>query len=146
VTGTDRPAFAQLNLTTSDMAAAVAFYARLGLEPTVTPGGTHAEAMLHDGISIEWDTIESVRNWDSHPPASTGSSNVIGFALPAREAVDALYAELTAAGYRGHQVPHDAFFGARFAIVDDPDGNPVGLMSPISPEHRHWPPRPAPSS
>jgi catechol 2,3-dioxygenase-like lactoylglutathione lyase family enzyme len=146
VTETDRPVFAQLNLITSDMAAAVAFYTLLGLEPTVTPDGVHAEATLHEGVSIEWDSRESVGNWDSRPPASTGSSNVIGFALPSREAVDALYAELTAAGYRGHQVPHDAFFGARLAIVDDPDGNPVGLMSPMSAEFRYWPPRPAPSS
>lgn len=138
------PAFAQLNLITADMDAAVAFYSRLGIVPEVT-AGMHAEAQLHDGITIEWDTIESVPTWDSRPPSSTGGSTVIGFALPARDAVDALYAELTAAGYRGHQIPHDAFFGARYAIVDDPDGNPVALMSPISPEFRHWPPRPAPS-
>lgn len=145
MTGAGGAVFAQLDLITSDMAAAVAFYARLGLTPEVTPDGVHAEATVHDGITIEWDTIESVTNWDSRPPATTGGSTVIGFALPSREAVDALYAELTADGYSGHQVPHDAFFGARYAIVDDPDGNPVGLMSPISAEYRQWPPRPAPS-
>jgi uncharacterized glyoxalase superfamily protein PhnB len=139
------PAFAQLNLITADMDAAIAFYSRLGLAPALSPDGVHAEARLHEGISIEWDTIASVPNWDSRPPASGGGSTVIGFTLAARDAVDALYAELTAAGYRGHQIPYDAFFGARYAIVDDPDGNPVALMSPISPEHRHWPPRPAPS-
>jgi uncharacterized glyoxalase superfamily protein PhnB len=138
-------AFVQLNLITSDLDAAIAFYSRLGVVPEVTEG-VHAEARLHDGVTIEWDTVDSVATWDSHQPASTGGSTVIGFALPARDAVDALYAELTAAGYHGHQVPHDAFFGARYAIVDDPDGNPVALMSPISAEHRHWPPRPAPSA
>ena len=139
------PLFAQLDLITADMAATVAFYARLGLTPEVTPDGVHAEARVHDGVTIEWDTIESVTNWDSRPPAATGGSTVIGFAVQSREAVDDLYAELTGAGYRGHQMPHDAFFGARYAIVDDPDGNPVGLMSPVSAEYRHWPPRAAPS-
>ena len=38
---------------------------------------------------------------------------------------------LTAAGYRGCEPPYDAFFGARYAVVEDPDGNDVGLMSPI---------------
>jgi uncharacterized glyoxalase superfamily protein PhnB len=146
MTAAGTPVFAQLNLITSDMAAAVAFYARLGLTPEVTPDGVHAEAQIRDGVTIEWDTVESVANWDSRPAAGTGGSTVLSFALPSREAVDALYAELTATGYRGHQVPHDAFFGARYAIVDDPDGNPVGLMSRISAEYRHWPPRPAPST
>jgi hypothetical protein len=50
--------------------------------------------------------------------------------LPARQAVDDRYAELTSAGYRGRQSPFDAFWGARDAIVADPDGNDVGLMSP----------------
>lgn len=49
-----------------------------------------------------------------------------------------------AAGYRGRQRPYDAFWGARYAIVDDPDGNGIGLMSPVDDEHRSWPPGPAP--
>src|SRR5438094_640143 len=69
---------------------------------------------------------------------------VIGFGVASREEVDRLYQELTATGYRGQQRPYDAFWGARYAIVEDPDGNPVGLMSPSDPEHRSWPPGPAP--
>ncbi len=30
----------------------------------------------------------------------------------------------------------DAFWGARYAIVEDPDGNPVGIMSPADPAKR----------
>ena len=67
---------------------------------------------------------------------------MLGFSLASPEAVDEMYAELTGAGYRGHQPPYDAFWGARYAIVDDPDGNPVGLMSPIEEELKYWPPRP----
>ena len=37
-------------------------------------------------------------------------------------------------GYAGLQPPHDAFWGARYAIIEDPDGIAVGLMSPISPD------------
>jgi catechol 2,3-dioxygenase-like lactoylglutathione lyase family enzyme len=55
----------------------------------------------------------------------------LGISLPSREAVDERYADLTAAGYTGCQPPYDAFWGARYAIVEDPDGNDVGLMSPI---------------
>jgi hypothetical protein len=57
-----------------------------------------------------------------------------------REAVDQRYAELTAAVYPGRQPPFEAFWGARYAIVTDPDGNDVGLMSPIDESRRTWPP------
>ena len=65
---------------------------------------------------------------------------VIGFSLPAREAIDKRYAELTSAGYAARQPPFDAFWGARWAIVADPDGNDIGLMSPIDQSRRTWPP------
>jgi catechol 2,3-dioxygenase-like lactoylglutathione lyase family enzyme len=38
----------------------------------------------------------------------------------------------------------DAFCGSRYAIVDDPDGNPLGLMSPSDDAKRFWPPREPP--
>jgi uncharacterized glyoxalase superfamily protein PhnB len=47
-----------------------------------------------------------------------------------RESVDRLHAELTAAGRASRQEPFDAFFGSRYAVVEDPDGNLVGLKSP----------------
>ncbi len=40
------------------------------------------------------------------------------------------YAELTSAGYRGRQPPFDAFWGARYAIVADPDTQICSLGSP----------------
>jgi hypothetical protein len=46
---------------------------------------------------------------------------------------------------RGRQPPFDAFWGARYAIVADPDGNDVGLMSPIDESRRTWPPEESPA-
>jgi Glyoxalase/Bleomycin resistance protein/Dioxygenase superfamily len=43
---------------------------------------------------------------------------------------------ITAAGYRGQQPPYDAFWGARYAVIEDPDGNAVGIMSPVDPDRR----------
>ena len=65
---------------------------------------------------------------------------VLGFRLPSNDAVDERYAELTAAAYTGRQPPFDAFWGARYAIVADPDGNDVGLMGPIEESRRFMPP------
>ncbi len=65
---------------------------------------------------------------------------VVGFHVPSRSGVDELYAKLTDAGYAGLQAPINAFWGSRYAIVEDPDGVAVGLMSPVSPEMRSPPP------
>lgn len=140
------PVFAQLNVVVADMAASLDFYRRLGLAPNGTPDGAHAEASLPGGLSIEWDSAEFASVWDSGSRGPAAGGIVLGFSLPNRDAVDGLYAELTGAGYRGRQRPYNAFWGSRYAIVDDPDGNGVGLMSPIETDQRHWPPTPAPAT
>ncbi len=136
----DRPVIDQLNLVVRDMEASLAFYRLLG----VAPGETTAEWASHHrnaeaGIDLDFDSVSFARHWDA---GSTGPTVVIGFKLPSRQAVDDLFAELIAAGHRGRQEPWDAFWGARYAVVEDPDGNPVGLMSPVDPAMRspHDPP------
>jgi uncharacterized glyoxalase superfamily protein PhnB len=76
-----------------------------------------------------------MRNDEPNDQAGT----VLGFSLASRELVDARYAELIDAGYTGRQAPYDAFWGSRYAIVEDPDGRDVGLMSPPDPERRYVP-------
>lgn len=70
---------------------------------------------------------------------------VLGWQVASRNAVDATYDEMTTAGYAGVQVPYDAFWGARYAIVADPDGNHVGIMSPSDESRKYWPPTPTPA-
>jgi uncharacterized glyoxalase superfamily protein PhnB len=65
---------------------------------------------------------------------------VVGFGVSSRDDVDRLHAEMTGAGYRSLQAPHNAFWGARYAIIEDPDGIAVGLMSEMSDEYRSPPP------
>jgi uncharacterized glyoxalase superfamily protein PhnB len=42
-------------------------------------------------------------------------------------------------GYRGQQPLYDAFWGARYAVIEDPGGNAVWIMSPIDPDRRSQP-------
>jgi len=139
-------AFSHLNLIVRDMNATVAFYQRLGLTIQTSPDGAHSSADLPGGMQIEWDTAEFAAIWDSSSRGPVAGGSVICFAVSARTEVDDLYARLIAAGYRGHQRPYDACWGSRFAIIDDPDGMAVGLMSPQEDEHKYWPPRQAPSA
>ena len=98
------------------------------------------------GFSLELDTAESARLWHTGWRADPASATVVlGFVLPTRQAVDDRYAGLTSAGYQGRQPPFDAFWGARYAIVADPDGYDVGLMSPVKESRRTWPPRQSPA-
>jgi uncharacterized glyoxalase superfamily protein PhnB len=141
------PDLHMLNLIVGDMPASLGFYRRLGAAvPDGTEPGAHVQLRMPGGFSLELDTAESARVWHAGwraDPASAGV--VIGFALPSREAVDERYAELTSAGYQGRQPPFDAFWGARYAIVADPDGNDVGLMSPVDESRRTWPPEESPA-
>jgi uncharacterized glyoxalase superfamily protein PhnB len=49
-----------------------------------------------------------------------------------RSEVDATYKRLTSAGYEGHLQPFDAFWAHRYAVVHDPDGNPVDFFYPLA--------------
>jgi uncharacterized glyoxalase superfamily protein PhnB len=144
----NEPDLHMLNVVVGDMAASLAFYRRLGVAVPESDeaSGPHVQLRMPGGLSLELDTAESARLWHAGWRADPASVDVVlGFALASREAVDERYAELTAAGYVGRQPPFDAFWGARYAIVADPDGNDVGLMSPVDDSRRMWPPEESPA-
>jgi catechol 2,3-dioxygenase-like lactoylglutathione lyase family enzyme len=140
------PVLKGLNLVVRDMNATLAFYRRLGLEIPdsgvwrTETGAHHVEVAMPNGLDLDFDSAELARSYNAGWQPDGGSRSVIGFSLPTREAVDARYTELTSAGYTGLQPPYDAFWGARYAIIQDPDGNHVGLMSPLDPSRRSDPP------
>jgi len=139
-----RPVLSQLNVVTRDFDASLAFYRALGLEipESASPpdGIRHLEVAFGVGVTLELDNHQLAQTYNSGWRRSGGSRVLLGFAVPTRDDVDQRYAALIAAGYEGRQVPYDAFWGARYAIVADPDGNDVGLMSPIDQSRRSWPP------
>ena len=137
-----------LNVIVGDMPASIDFYRRLGVAVPdgVDTSGVHVQLRMPGGFSLELDRAESAQVWHAGWRADPASVHVvIGFAMASPEAVDERYADLTAAGYVGRQPPFDAFWGARYAIVADPDGNDVGLMSPIDETRRTWPPTESPA-
>jgi catechol 2,3-dioxygenase-like lactoylglutathione lyase family enzyme len=141
----ERPVLNQLNLVARDFDATLAFYRRLGLdvEERSAPDfrQRHAEIVLASGFVLELDDEPLARLYNAGwRRAGGGTRALIGFSLPTREAVDRRYAELLAAGHAGRQPPYDTFWGARYAIVADPDGREVGLMSPPDERRRSWPP------
>jgi uncharacterized glyoxalase superfamily protein PhnB len=140
-----KPVLDQLNVVVGDMPAMLDFYERLGVDVDRTPAPwakDHVTTKQAGAIDFDFDSSEFATKWNQG--WSTGQTGVvIGFRFEAREAVDETYADLVAAGYTGQQAPWDAFWGARYAIVADPDGNSVGLMSPSDPSRRTAPPDPS---
>ena len=137
----------QLNIVSDDLDATIAFYRRLGIamgEPARTSAGEpfHVNSEGSDGALLEADSSAFARAWNAgwmDEPDLAGRV-LIGVHVASRAEVDRLYGEATAAGHRGLQPPVDAFWGARFAIVEDPNGIAVGLMSPRDGPHGPPPP------
>ncbi len=141
----------QLNIVSGDPAASVAFYRRLGVDIAETqiwrtPTGVHhvgaSDPSGDRAIHLDLDSAAFAQRWN------TGWADrddlrgrvVVGFSVSTRAEVDEIYRDMTGAGYRGLQPPYDAFWGARYAVIEDPDGVAVGLMSPIEPDRKSAPP------
>lgn len=123
-----------IGVVVEDMARSLAFYRHLGLDiPTDADGEGHVETVLPGGLRLAWDTIEVVRSFDPAWTPPTGSSRVsLAFLLDSPADVDRTYDELVSLGYEGHRPPWDAFWGQRYAVVHDPDGNGVDLFAPLN--------------
>ena len=127
-----KPTPAAVEVVVADMAASLAFYRRLGLDiPAEADTEPHVDADL-GGLRLMFDTRETILSFDpGWTPAAGGHRMGLGFACDTPAAVDAAYADLTGAGAEGHLAPWDAFWGMRYAVVHDPDGNPVDLFAPL---------------
>lgn len=127
--------FSMVDLTAADVIKTVEFYRRVGVdiphENVWHEDGTahHVEAPLADGFVLGIDPKEPTARYDTNDERGP----YLIFTVDTREDVDAKYAELTSAGYVGHLEPFEAFWGSRYAVVDDPDANYV--MGPSDRPH-----------
>lgn len=134
--------FTGLNLICADVDATIAFYALLGVtwgEDLIwrTATGAHHVSGVEVGSSAELE-LDSAALGEAY--GAGDATTLLGFGVPSREAVDEVHQRLVDAGHPSRIAPHDAFWGARFAIVADPDGRAVGLLSPRDPDRGGPPP------
>jgi len=143
-----KPVLNQVDLVVRDMEATLAFYRALGVEipesaiwRTAT-GAHHVDVPMPGGLFLHFDSAALAKAYDRgwREPSGSGTRNVLSFKLASREDVDRIHEQLAGLGYRSSQPPYDAFWGARYAIVEDPDGNHIGLMSESDPARRAAPP------
>jgi|SRR5215211_7086367 len=127
------PSLNVIGLVVADMAKSLAFYRRLGLDlPETADSEPHVEATLPGGLRLAWDTAETIRTFDpGWTPPSGSPRAALAFLCDDPAEVDRVYRDLTQAGYEGHKEPWDAFWGHRYAVIHDPDGNSVDLFAPL---------------
>jgi uncharacterized glyoxalase superfamily protein PhnB len=129
------PSLNVIGVIVSDMQTAINFYQRLGLQFPRDPdreGHGHVEATLPGGLRFTLDTEESIRSFDPDwSPPSGGHRVTVAFFCESPTDVDRVYRELIDAGAEGHNEPWDAFWGQRYAQINDPDGNIVDLFASL---------------
>jgi uncharacterized glyoxalase superfamily protein PhnB len=123
-----------VSIVVADMGRSLAFYRLLGLDvPADADSQPHVEAALPGGMRVLWDTEETIRSFEPgfqrHGKGNDGMS--LAFELDSPAEVDALYDELIGLGHHSEMKPWDAFWGQRYAVVKDPDGNGVDLFSAL---------------
>jgi catechol 2,3-dioxygenase-like lactoylglutathione lyase family enzyme len=127
------PTLNAIGLVVADMAKSLAFYRRLGLDiPDSADAEPHVEVRLPGGLRLLVDTADTIRSFDpSWSPAQGSPRMGLAFQCADPAEVDRTYADLVKAGYEGHKEPWDAFWGQRYALVHDPDGNGVDLFATL---------------
>jgi uncharacterized glyoxalase superfamily protein PhnB len=140
------PVLDQLNIVSANMRETMNFYRLLGVEIPEPPVGRSGEPFHVNcetgGMHFDLDSDAFARVWNEswRDRAELGGRVVVGFTVETREEVDRLHARLIQAGHRSLQKPWDAFWGSRYAMVEDPNGIAVGLMSPQDKSKSYWPP------
>ena len=121
-----------IELAVREMAASFRFYRMLGVDiPEGQEDQPHVDVTMPEGYRIAWDTEELIRQISPDWVAPTGQRITLAFRCDTPADVDALYQRIVAAGFGGEKEPWDAFWGQRYAVVTDPDGNHVDLFAAL---------------
>ena len=120
-----------LGIVVGDMATSIRFYRLLGVDLPETPGEGHVEAALPSGVRLMLDSEEVVLSFRPDWARETGNQLSLAFECSSPAEVDETYARATGAGFNGEKEPWDAFWGQRYAQLQDPDGVPVDLYAAL---------------
>ena len=120
-----------VGMSVKDVPRAIRFYRLLGLAfPDAATGEDYVEVKTNGyRISLNAQSLEKEMNPDWAPPR--GQRMGLAFLCESPAQVDETYAKVVAAGHKGVKEPWDAFWGQRYALVEDPDGAHVSLFCPL---------------
>lgn len=113
------------------MARTIQFYRLLGLDVPETPDEGHIDTFLPNGVRFMLDTEETMHSFRPDWTRARGNQVGLAFECESPAQVDEFYALVTGAGFHGEKEPWDAFWGQRYAELEDPDGVPVHLYAAL---------------
>jgi catechol 2,3-dioxygenase-like lactoylglutathione lyase family enzyme len=125
------PQLNALGIVVSDMARSIAFYRLLGLDVPETPDEGHVDTFLPNGVRFMLDSEETIKSFRPEWTRAAGNQLGLAFECASPAEVDEVYTCATGAGHHGEKEPWDAFWGQRYAQLQDPDGIPVDLYASL---------------
>jgi catechol 2,3-dioxygenase-like lactoylglutathione lyase family enzyme len=122
-----------IGIVVRDMSRSLRFYRLLGLDiPEGQEREPYVQVITPNGYRISWNVLDMIKQIDPAWVEPVGHRMELAFKCDSPAEVDAVHGKLVDAGYYSHKQPWDAFWGQRYAIVDDPDGNHVSLFAALS--------------
>ncbi|ANZ95342.1 glyoxalase [Brochothrix thermosphacta] len=114
-----------------DMKASLAFYRALGFS---FPDNAEKEAYVEvdqGGVRLSFNTEEMVTPLFGELEKPKGQRIELAFLCENVQELDRLYDNVIAKGYQGVREPWDAFWGQRYCILENVDGNLISLFVPL---------------
>ena len=124
------PELNAIGIVSSDLAASIAFYRLLGVD-FPEEGEGHIEATLPSGARFMLDSEDVVKSFRPDWTREIGNQLALAFQCASPAEVDQVYRSAVDAGFHGEKEPWDAFWGQRYAQLQDPDGVPVDLYAAL---------------
>jgi uncharacterized glyoxalase superfamily protein PhnB len=125
------PRLNAIGIVASDMGRSIEFYRLLGVDVPETPDEGHVDAFLQNGVRFMLDSESTMRSFRPDWSRETGNQIGIAFECESPAEVDETYRRVVEAGFHGEKEPWDAFWGQRYAQVQDPDGVGVDLYAAL---------------
>ena len=125
------PRLNAIGIVASDMGRSIGFYRLVGVDVPETPDEAHIDTFLPNGVRFMLDTEETVRSFRPDWARETGNQISLAFECASPAEVDETYRRVVEAGFHGEKEPWDAFWGQRYAQVQDPDGVGVDLYAAL---------------
>lgn len=124
-----------VGLVVEDMAKAVTFYETLGFTVSEERGADYLE-LINEGVRLSLNSREMVASIYGFFPEKNGDTIELAFLCHSPAEVDQKVAVIQAAGYEVFKAPWDAFWGQRYSIIKDVDGNLLSLFANLPEETR----------
>ena len=123
-----------IGIVACDIDASLRFYRQLGLDvPEAKAGESFLEVTTPNGYRISWNALAMIKENDPSWVEPRGQRIELAFRCDSPREVDEVTARLARDGHTVHKAPWDAFWGQRYAVVVDPDGNHVSVFAPLAP-------------